>query len=102
MQGKKMWKDFRLFPNFKKAYLNTIAKLMEEGKFSDFSDPEAVMRWWVSGVNKQKFMVRWPNGKAADCYSVRRNSLGGSIPPLIAILYEEEWTRSSIGRAAGS
>lgn len=57
MQGKKMWKDFRLFPNFKKAYLNTIAELMEQGKFSDFDAPEAVMRWWISGVSKQKFMA---------------------------------------------
>ncbi len=53
MAGKKMWREFRLFPNFKKAYLNTIAKLMEQGKYSDFSDPEAVMRWWVAGEKKE-------------------------------------------------
>lgn len=57
LQGKKMWRDFRFFPNVKNAYLHTIAMLMEEGKFSDFNDPEAVLRWWIRGVNKQKFMA---------------------------------------------
>ena len=37
-------------------------------------------------LDNWKFSVRWPNGKATDCYSVRRKSLGGSNPPLIVIL----------------
>ena len=50
-------------------------------------------------LDNWKFSVRWPNGEAADCYSAGRDSLGGSNPPLIAILCEEEWTRSSTDKS---
>ena len=58
MQGKKMWRDFRFFPNYKKAYLNTIIKLMGMGMFADFKSPESVMEWWISGENKRTFFDR--------------------------------------------
>ena len=55
MQGKKMWRDFRFFPNHKRAYLNTIRKLMDLGKFTGCQTPEEVMKWWISGVSKERF-----------------------------------------------
>ena len=58
MQGKKMWRDFRMFPKFKKAYLNTIARLMQDGSFSNFSDPDAVLRWWVGGESTKTFLEK--------------------------------------------
>ena len=57
MSRKKAWREFRLFPNYKRAYLKTIQKLMDMGKFSDFHSPESVMKWWVSGNNKEKFFA---------------------------------------------
>jgi phosphoadenosine phosphosulfate reductase len=57
MAGRLVWREFRFFPNFKKAYLNTIQKLMDMGRFSDFNSPESVMKWWVSGNNKEKFFA---------------------------------------------
>ena len=58
MAGKRMWKEFRLFPKHKKAYLNTIAKLMEKGRYSEFSGPDAVMRYWIKGENKKTFLEK--------------------------------------------
>ena len=57
MSGKKAWREFRFFPNHKRAYLNTIQKLMDIGRYSDFHSPESVMKWWVSGNNKEKFFA---------------------------------------------
>ena len=45
--------ELHLYPNFKKAYLNTIAKLMAMGKYSDFESPEDVLTWWTSGKSKK-------------------------------------------------
>lgn len=57
MAGKKVWREFRFFPNHKRAYLNTIRKLMNMGKFQEFDSPETYMRWWISGNNKQSFLA---------------------------------------------
>ena len=58
MAGGKVWREFRLFPNFKKAYLNTIRKAMEQGAFRDYETPEEVMRWWIAGEKKETFFER--------------------------------------------
>ena len=57
LSGKHVWREFRFFPKHKRAYLNAIQKLMDIGKFSDFHSPESVMKWWVSGNNKEKFFA---------------------------------------------
>ena len=62
MQGKKMWRDFRMFPNFKKAYLNTIKKSMEIGAFAMFDSPESVLRWWVGGQKIETFLEKERQG----------------------------------------
>ena len=53
-------------------------------------------------LDNWKFSVRWPNGKAADCYSAGRNSLGGSNPPLIAILNQDNGDNVVLGLPIGS
>lgn len=55
MAGKKVWKDFRFFPNHKRAYLKTIDRLRKQGLFQEFDSSEAVLKWWVNGKSKQQF-----------------------------------------------
>ena len=58
MSGKRIWRDFRFFPKHKKAYLQTIEKLMQLGKFTDFESSEEVLKWWISGNSKQAFFAK--------------------------------------------
>ena len=58
MSGKKMWRDFRFFPNHKRAYLHTIQKLLDMGKYQGCSTPEAVLKWWISGVSKERWIAQ--------------------------------------------
>jgi phosphoadenosine phosphosulfate reductase len=56
MGGKKgMIKDARNFPKITRAYLNTIKKMMEQGRFERYETPEAVFKWWISGINADTF-----------------------------------------------
>lgn len=55
MRGKKLWRDFRFFPNHRRAYLNTIDRLRAQGLFHDFASSEAVFTWWVNGKSKQQY-----------------------------------------------
>lgn len=55
---KKMRKDFAIYPNFKKAYINTVKKLIDKGKYSEFKSAEEVIEWWSSGENKDTFLYR--------------------------------------------
>jgi len=53
-----MRKDFRERPNFKKAYINTVARLMrEKGKYSEFENAEDVIDWWSSGLSRSVYMA---------------------------------------------
>jgi hypothetical protein len=58
MSGKRIWRDFRHFPKIKKAYLNTIQKLIDLGEFEEYHTPENVLRWWISGQNKATFFEK--------------------------------------------
>ena len=50
--------EFVLYPNFKKAYINTIARLQKDkGKYLDFESPEDVINWWASGASKKKWFA---------------------------------------------
>jgi phosphoadenosine phosphosulfate reductase len=55
MAGKKVNREFRLFPVFKQLYVNAIKARKKKGFFSDFIDAESVFDWWVSGVSKAKY-----------------------------------------------
>ena len=58
MAGRGAWREFRFFPNFKKAYLNTIRRVMEKGAYRDHPSPESVLRWWVGGNNAKLFFEK--------------------------------------------
>lgn len=58
MSPKTMRRDFRKRPNFKKAYINTIQKLMKEkGKYLEFESAEDVIDWWSSGLSRNKYLA---------------------------------------------
>lgn len=56
--GKKMWREFRFFPQHKRAYLWAITRLMALGKFQELQTPEDVLKWWISGVSKEKWIAQ--------------------------------------------
>jgi len=58
MNPKSQRKEFIKYPNFKLAYTNTVGKLMVKGKYNDFDSPDEVIKWWTSGISKNKFMAR--------------------------------------------
>jgi phosphoadenosine phosphosulfate reductase len=53
--------EFSIEPNIKKAYIKTIQKLIDIGKFSDFIDAEEVFDWWISNTPKKKYMYNKRN-----------------------------------------
>lgn len=58
MSPKTMRRDFRNMPNFKKAYVNTVQKLIiEKGKYWEFESAEDVVNWWSSGQSKAKYLA---------------------------------------------
>lgn len=58
MSPKTMRRDFRNMPNFKKAYVNTVQKLMtEKGKYSEFESAEDVVNWWSSGLSRSVYLA---------------------------------------------
>lgn len=69
MSPKTMKRDFRVMPNFKLAYLNTVKKLMiEKGKYLEFESAEDVVNWWCSGLSRSVYLANkkqlclFPNG----------------------------------------
>lgn len=58
MSPKTMRKDFRERPNFKKAYINTVQKLIEKGKYSEFQSAEDVINWWSSGLSRNVYLAQ--------------------------------------------
>jgi phosphoadenosine phosphosulfate reductase len=58
MSPKKMRRDFRNMPNFKKAYINTVQKLIDDkGKYSEFENAEDVVNWWSSGLSRAVYLA---------------------------------------------
>jgi len=58
MSPKTMRRDFRNMPNFKKAYINTVQKLMDDkGKYSEFLSAEDVINWWSSGMSRKQWFA---------------------------------------------
>jgi phosphoadenosine phosphosulfate reductase len=58
MSPKTIRRDFRNMPNFKKAYINTVQKLMDEkGKYSEFESAEDVVNWWSSGLSRSVYLA---------------------------------------------
>ena len=58
MSPKTMRMDFVRYPNFKKAYINTVKKIMiKQGKFSQFESAEDVIEWWSSGISIKQWLA---------------------------------------------
>jgi phosphoadenosine phosphosulfate reductase len=58
MSPKTMRRDFRNMPNFKKAYINTVQRLIDEkGKYSEFPSAEDVVDWWASGMSRKQWLA---------------------------------------------
>lgn len=58
MSPKTMRRDFRRMPNFKKAYINSVQRLMtEKRKYSEFESAEDVVNWWSSGLSRAKWFA---------------------------------------------
>lgn len=58
MSPKTMRRDFRNMPNFKRAYINTVQKLIDEkGKYSEFDNAEDVVNWWSSGKSRSVYLA---------------------------------------------
>jgi len=53
---KQRQREFRFFPKFKKAYLHSIKKLRDQGKYGDFPDEEAVFDWWIGKERKSTYL----------------------------------------------
>jgi len=59
MSPKTMRRDFRNRPNFKKAYINTVQKLIDnQNKYSEFESSEDVINWWSSGISRDKWLAK--------------------------------------------
>lgn len=58
MSPKTMRRDFRNMPNFKLAYINTVQKLIEKGKYSEFESAEDVINWWASGLSRDVYLAK--------------------------------------------
>lgn len=57
MAPKRMRQDFELMPNFKKAYINTVQKLIDQkGKYPQFESAEDVVNWWASGLSRAVYL----------------------------------------------
>jgi hypothetical protein len=57
MSPKTMRRDFRNMPNFKRAYINTVQKLIEDqGKYSQFESAEDAVNWWSSGLSRSVYL----------------------------------------------
>jgi phosphoadenosine phosphosulfate reductase len=57
MNPKGMRRDFQNMPNFKRAYVNTVKKLIEKGKYKEFENSEDVVNWWMSGLSRSVYLA---------------------------------------------
>ena len=58
MSPKTMRRDFRNMPNFKRAYINSVQKLIDQkGKYSQFDNAEDVINWWSSGLSRAVYLA---------------------------------------------
>ena len=53
--NRQIFNDFERYPNVKKAYLWSIQKRIDKGKYKDFDDANDVFDWWISGISAAKY-----------------------------------------------
>ena len=54
--------EFKRWPKFYKAYLNTVKQLMQRGCYSQDLDAKAVMEWWMSDESQENFYLSKKQG----------------------------------------
>ena len=54
---------FQRYPKHRVAYINTIKKLIQNGKYSDFDDADDVFSWWISNASKEEYFADKKQGK---------------------------------------
>ena len=47
--------EFMRWSKHRNAYIKTIEKLIEMGKYKDFDNAEDVFGWWISGLSSKKY-----------------------------------------------
>ena len=58
MNCKSQRNELRIFPNHRKAYINTIEKLRQDyGKYLEFDSAEDAFNWWCSGISKRVYLA---------------------------------------------
>lgn len=58
MNYKSQRNELRMFPMFRKAYINTIDKLRKQhGKYLNFESAEDAFNWWCSGISQRKYFA---------------------------------------------
>lgn len=55
---KERQRQFRLYPNHKKAYIEAMRRGMVNKPREEFKDAEEVFDWWTSGMTKRKYFGR--------------------------------------------
>jgi len=55
---KERQRQFRLYPNHKKAYIEAMRRGMILKKRTDFASADEMFEWWTSGMSKRKFLGR--------------------------------------------
>lgn len=61
--GRRVGREFRLFPEYKRYYINAIRAYMASGnmkseKLKQFETPEQMFQWWISKVSTSKFLAQ--------------------------------------------
>lgn len=49
---------FKRYPNHRKAYINTIQKLIDAGRYSLFNSAEECFSWWISDMNFETWKLK--------------------------------------------
>lgn len=76
MNCKSQRNELRIFPNYRKAYINTIEKLRQRhSRYLDFESAEDALNWWCSGISKRKYFADKNQLKFPYWEEVKKNSL---------------------------
>jgi phosphoadenosine phosphosulfate reductase len=54
---KEQRKALNNYTNHRRAYVNTVQKLINKGQYSEFENADDVITWWTSGLSVKKYMA---------------------------------------------
>lgn len=58
VSAKEIRRQFKLYPNYRKAYINTIQKCLDRQPDKNFKDAEEKLAYWISRTSVRKFKER--------------------------------------------